>query len=297
MMADFESHDAGILLRVWRFLRKPWPEKKKSFYFRWRSIFPNTPAPLRLPFGAWWLVRSDNAGLPISEGRFESAELGFVDRFVRPGMTALDIGAHHGLYTLLLSKKIGASGRVFSFEPSPREGVALRKHLKLNRCRNVAVEELAVGDENKEGQLHVVEGFETGCNSLRPPIVMSETSPVCVCVRRLDDWVSERRLDAVDFIKLDVEGGELAALRGASRFLERRPRPVILVEVQDVRTQPWGYRAKDILLYLASRDFRWFRLLEGGIVELLDLSPESFEGNFVAWPSERGLPAYAKCSE
>ncbi|HME11721.1 MAG TPA: FkbM family methyltransferase, partial [Candidatus Acidoferrum sp.] len=168
-MSDNDSSTTGMLPRISRFLLKPWPEKKKSLYFRWISTFPHLPAPLRLPFGAWWLVRADNAGLPISQGRFEEAEIAFVGRYVKPGMTVLDIGAHHGLYTLLASKRVGPNGRIFCFEPSTRERNALLQHLRLNRCKNVTVESLAVGSENTDAQLFVVEGVQTGCNSLRKP--------------------------------------------------------------------------------------------------------------------------------
>src|SRR5260370_10716997 len=109
--------DFSFFPRAWRFLHKPWPEKRRSFYLQWAQSFPNTPAPLRLPFGAWWLVRNDNAGRPITEGKFETAELAFVKRFLKPGMTVLDLGAHHGLYTLLASKCVGRDGRVIAFEP------------------------------------------------------------------------------------------------------------------------------------------------------------------------------------
>ena len=63
----------------------------------------------------------------------------------------------------------------------------------------------------------------------------------------------------MDFIKLDVEGAELDVLKGADLLLNRRPRPVILAEVQDVRTQPWGYRARDIQ-HLSHKGYKWFRL-------------------------------------
>lgn len=75
---------------------------------------------------------------------FEENERRFVEQFLKEGMTMLDIGAHHGFYTVLASKKVGSSGRVFAFEPSPREHQKLLRHLKLNRCANVRVEPFAL---------------------------------------------------------------------------------------------------------------------------------------------------------
>src|SRR5271154_1923841 len=127
----------ATLPRAMRFLQKPWAEQKKSLSCGGPTFFPDPPVPPRLPFGAWWLVRRDNAGMPISQGEFEPGEIAFVTRLLKPGMTVLDVGAHHGLYTLLASKRVGPEGKVFAFEPATRERTALLQHSRLNRCKNV----------------------------------------------------------------------------------------------------------------------------------------------------------------
>lgn len=282
-----KTDDNRILSRGWRFLHKPWGEKIASVRNRWRAATASIPVPMRLPFGAWWLARNDNMGDAVREGNFELAETAFVSRWLRPGMTVLDVGANQGYYTLLASQKVGSAGRVISFEPAPREKKALQIHKRLNRCKNVSIHQCAMGKNETEENLLVVQGRETGCNSLRPPIVPSETSALRVRVTRLDDWLSRQRIDHVDFIKLDVEGGELDVLRGAEQLLQRKPRPVILAEVQDVRTEPWGYRAREVLELLAKREYQWFQLTQEGLLAELDLSPNDFDGNFVAVPEER----------
>jgi FkbM family methyltransferase len=241
---------------------------------------------VRLPHGAWWLARNDDAGELILARRFETAEVSFVERFLKPGMTVLDLGAHQGYYTLLASKLVGRQGRVIAFEPSSRERKALRMNKALNFCSNVSIEPFALGNEEKTAELYVAESAHTGCNSLRPPSMPSGESAVRIRIKRLDDWLDSRGLVKVDFIKLDVEGAELSVLQGSERLLGRHPRPVVLVEVQDIRTQPWGYRANEIIQYLCRRGYKWFRLLNDGLLEELDLAPEEFDGNFVAWPQE-----------
>jgi FkbM family methyltransferase len=291
-----DSHASGLLSLALRFWQKPLREKVRSIGFRWASLrlrwrravsnIPMIPVPVRLPFGAWWLARNDHIGRPIRKGIFETTELDFVERFLQPGMTVLDLGAHHGLYTLLASKRVGPTGRVLAFEPSPRERRALRLHVKLNRCTNVIVQELALGDVNTESDLYRVQHWASGCNSLRPPDVPARTSLVRVRVARLDDWLAEQKISCVDFVKLDVEGAELGTLKGAARLLERRPRPIILAEVQDIRTLPWGYPAKQIIEYLGSKGYKWFVLSENGSIHKLDITLNVFEGNFVACPEE-----------
>jgi FkbM family methyltransferase len=239
-----------------------------------------------LSFGALWLVRRDDLGEHLLFGRFENAELAFVRRFLKPGMAVLDIGAHHGLYTLLASKQVGRVGKVFAFEPSPRERRSLRCHLILNHCWNVAVQPFAVARDDGKAELHVVQGSQTGCNSLRPPDVAGATLMASVRTVSLDSWVQRENVARVDFIKLDVEGAELEVLEGAHRLLERRPRPVALVEVQDVRTAPWGYRAREILRLLETKGYTWLELSADGSMRRLDTSREEFDGNFVACPEE-----------
>ena len=285
MMASNGEQTNGAFRRVWRFLRKPLREKARAIQFRAAAF--SRSLPVLLPFGAWWVPRADNLGEPLLAGNFETAEMAFVLRFLQPGMTVLDLGAHHGLYTLLASKCVRSSGRVFAFEPSPRERKALRLHVVINRCWNVRIQEAALGNENTEANLFVVQGDQTGCNSLRPPVVHSRTAPVRVRIVRLDDWLAEQKLGRVDFIKLDVEGGELPALQGAVKLLDKHPRPVILAEVQDIRTGPWGYRAKDILNHLAEKKYEWFWLSQRGLIRLLDLGADAFDGNFVACPREK----------
>jgi len=258
-----------------------------SIRIRWRAATASIPAPVHLPFGAWFLARNDNVGEAIRGGSFETAEATFVSTYLRPGMTVLDVGANQGYYTLLASRRVGNTGRVIAFEPSPREKKSLRIHKRLNGCRNVNIAEVALGADEKQADLFVVQGYQTGCNSLRPPIVFSEIARVKVQIVRLDDWMEAHKIERVDFIKLDVEGGELEVFKGADKLLGRKPRPVILVEVQDLRTEPWGYRAKEIIGYLMSREYKWFRITSDGSLEQLDVSAETFDGNFVAIPEER----------
>ena len=100
----------AMLTRINGFLRKPLHEKSRSFYARWRRIFPSLPFPVRLPYGAWFMARNDYFGPELTYDGFETVERAFVQNFLKPGMTVLDVGAHHGIYTLLASKLVGKSG-------------------------------------------------------------------------------------------------------------------------------------------------------------------------------------------
>jgi hypothetical protein len=145
---------------------------------------------------------------------------------------------------------------------------------------------LALGNVTKKVDLYVVDSTQSGCNSLRPPDVVVATSPVPVSVVPLDSWLREQKLSRIDFIKMDVEGGELEVFKGATELLERRPRPVVLVEVQDIRTLAWGYKARDTIDCLRQKGYDWFSLGQNGSIVELDTTAQEFDGNFVAWPKE-----------
>jgi len=273
--------------RIGRFLASPAKRKYITMALRARRVFPEMPIPLRLGFGAWWLAEKGALDHELMYDGFEETEVRFVQRLLRPGMTVLDIGAHHGLYTVLTAKRVGRRGRVIAFEPSPRECRRLAKHVRVNRCRNVEVEACALGNQCGEAEFYVVDGFRDWGNSLRPPAVPEPTRQVRVPVRRLDDVLAERGIGHVDFLKLDAEGGELAVLEGAKKLLQTAPRPAILAEVEDIRTRPWGYAAREIMQLLARWNYRWFAFSETGTLYPASPDDESYDANFVALPEER----------
>lgn len=277
----------ALLHRIRRFLASPMRDKYITMANRARRIFRSMPIPLRLPCGVWWLAEESLLDEKLLFGEFEVMERRFVKRFLRREMTVVDVGAHHGLYTLLASKCVGWCGRVVAIEPSARECIRLEKHLRLNRSSNVHLIPCAAGEEPGEAELHVVEQFNDGCNSLRFPATPEPVKTTRVKVRRLDDILSELGISTVDFIKLDAEGAELSVLHGAMKLLNRSPRPAMLVEVQDIRTKPWGYAAREILQLLIRMDYQWFAIAEKGALLPIPCNQETYDANLVALPIER----------
>ncbi len=285
--------------RIAKFPGKSWSQKVSSFATRWNRWFP-FPPPILLPSGTWWLFEMNFIGSSILEGGYENAECNFERRFLKPGMTVLDIGAHCGFHTLVHSKSVGPRGRVLAFEPSRSNRKRLRVNLAMNFCRNVNVLPWALGEEDGSATLYVVEG-NTVLNSLRPQANAKSATPTRVAVRPLDGVLGELRVAKVDFIKLDVEGAELAVLRGAARLLGTVPRPVILCEVQEETSRAWGYSSQQIVERLRTTGFVWFQLNEQGDLTLVDDERTAFGRNLVAVPTESlqavaHLCASASCS-
>jgi FkbM family methyltransferase len=155
-------------------------------------------------------------------------------------------------------------------------------NLTINFCHNVVVQTLALGSEETTADLYVVDEYNTGCNSLRPPHVPERTSTVAVRVGTLDNWLAEEKIDRIDLIKLDVEGAELSVLKGARELLART-RPVLLIEIAQIRTAGWGYEAVEIVRFLENIGYLWFEILDGGKLAPVNRA-DPREMNLVAVP-------------
>ena len=126
---------------------------------------------------------------------------------------------------------------------------------------------------------------------MRAPQIDARTSTERVAVESADDALQRLGIERVDFIKLDIEGAELSFLQGAGCTLAKS-RPVILAEVQDLRCQPWGYAAREIIL--AQANYCWFALTANGILKPISTQLKTYDANLVAIPEERAR-RFARC--
>jgi FkbM family methyltransferase len=163
----------------------------------------------------------------IVYGQQEKSFLG-----VKPqhGDVVLDVGAHIGTYTLRYSRLVGSEGAVIAFEPEPSNRRILRWNIRLNRAQNVTVRSEALGDFHGKGRLKLSEF--TGVHSFtRTSDEIHQTGEVLVPIITLD----ELNLDRVNLVKIDVEGYELAVLKGGEKMIKHF-RPTMQIEVH----QPHG---------------------------------------------------------
>lgn len=166
------------------------------------------------------LPSGDVTTLPsLADGTYESDEL---DRFlsaVRAGDTVVDIGANVGIWSALLSARVGPTGRVVAFEPSPGNRELLTRNLARNGCTNVEVREAAVSDAPGTARLDT--GSPGATHRLAGPGAVSGAG-IEVPVVRLDDLARNESWD-IAAIKIDIEGFEPMALAGMRDVLDRRP--------------------------------------------------------------------------
>jgi FkbM family methyltransferase len=208
---------------------------------------------MRLDFGAWWLVWYDSVSDRIYHRHYEPNTQAFIRQFLRAGMVAFDVGAHHGFYTLLMARCVGPQGLVVAFEPSPIERRKLVWHLWLNRLPWVRVEPYALAD--REGIMDFFLTKDNSANSLSPPEISPIVGKVTVPVTTLDTFCERAGIKRVNLIKVDVEGAELLVLKGAQRILTEM-RPIIVMEVSKRTTARFGYSVDDLLAFLKQEGYQ-----------------------------------------
>jgi FkbM family methyltransferase len=199
--------------------------------------------------------------LGISPSEYEVDFSAALDRRVGPGMTVIDVGAHVGLHTLRLSRAVGEAGHVVAVEPSPANACLLRKHLKWNGCRNVTVMEAAVGEHEGEAEFAFLpDPTDPGAfaNSIAYDIGGAKAR---VKVATIDEICRDL---TPSVIKIDVEGAELLALRGARMVLSCHS-PVLFVAVHPGAMRALGTSPLELVEHLRELGYVG-RRLDGSLV-------------------------------
>lgn len=150
----------------------------------------------------------------------------WIQAHVKPGMTAVDVGANVGSVVRQLLQAVGSEGAVYAIEPDPRCGAALRELLPPDRMLAVALGE-------GPGQIPFFRSIRAEHNSRYVENVVDPgvVEAIEVELASLDSLQAEKRLPArIDAIKVDAQGSELEILRGARR-LNATQKPVWYVEI------------------------------------------------------------------
>ena len=161
------------------------------------------------------------------------AEHRFLKKCCKPGMVAIDIGAHHGTQTIPMSMWAGVESRVYAFEANRWNAITLQANIALNGLEHCAGIYSAVGSE--DGTIGI-EG-ETVGNATEPAI----PTPCCT----LDLFCRQRDIAEVDFVKIDVEGFEKRVLEGARNLLSNAPHISLELHIDDL--PKYGDNAKETL--------------------------------------------------
>jgi FkbM family methyltransferase len=210
-------------------------------------------------------------------GAYDPATLALLRRCVRPGRTAIDVGANVGTHALAMAA--ARAGRVVAFEPSPAIFKRLQENLALNPKAHVDARQVAVSDQAGTVTLFEAKGWNLGEGSLMADPALTQ---VLVPSTTLD---AENILD-VDVIKIDVEGFEAAVLAGARTMLSQQ-HPIIVFEYNRSKWAAVGYTLDSVLRDLSNLGYGFLSVGIRGLEAMPEPAPELV--NIVASDGTRSL--------
>jgi len=161
----------------------------------------------------------------------DHAERQFLRQILVPGAVAVDAGANIGIYSQFLARCVGPAGAVYSFEPAPENFERLRAAAR--GFSNMYLLQAAVGERSGKSELYLSDTLNVDHRTYLTD--NSARRVVQIEMVALDDYFEPGQ--RVDFIKMDLQGYELHALRGASRVLADNPAAKLLLEL-------WPYGLK-----------------------------------------------------
>ena len=186
-------------------------------------------------------------------------EIQILRRLLRPEMTALDIGANQGIYTLLLASLV-YPGQVFAFEPQPFLYQQLVSNVQANRACNVVCHNLAVS--SCPGELILQPGtLNWGDNRIVAGAART-LGQVKVDAISLDQQFADRK---IDFLKIDVQGWEAEALFGARHLLEGNMDLIVMFELWPYGLRKAGSPPEVLLRFLWDLGFQLWQIRKGNL--------------------------------
>lgn len=176
-----------------------------------------------------------------------------ISRYVRKDDTVIDIGANIGYFSLLMAHQVGPNGIVHSFEPIPVIAERLVNYAYKNKYdKIIKIHNLAISDACGNTQFYLTPGH-LGHSSLAPETERTLSS-IEVRITTLDELYTGNEIGRPTFIKIDIEGAELFALKGGEKLIQDC-RPVIVSEIGRYQKISFHYPTSDIWKWADAHDY------------------------------------------
>jgi len=242
------------------------------------------PFPCKMDNGAWLAIRPEEGSLVAEtvgwtcfrERVWDPHVETCIRTILRPGQTAIDVGANLGYFTAVLAQCVGPAGRVWSFEPVPETFELLTLCTSLNDYAHVTPIRAALGVA--DGSIEITyDRRHSGIATMHPDQPGGDTQPVQL--RTLDTMIASGEVDRLpDLIKVDVEGHELDVLRGARQTIAEAS-PAIVFELNERTARVAGWTLAELAELLRSLGEYSFFLIDDGGRRPLDPSSFRLERN------------------
>lgn len=191
----------------------------------------------------------------------DRTERAILARALGPGDVVVDGGANIGIYSQCLAQCVGNTGIVHAFEPDVENFARLRA--AVSRLKNIRYNQIALSDTTGVSFLYISDDLNVDHRTY--PTAENQRKSVTIQTTRLDDYFASGA--RVDFIKLDIQGYELHALRGAERVLADNPRIQLLLEFWPFGLQQAGGSAEGLITFLRDEGLATFVLRGNRLIE------------------------------
>ncbi|MEW5676306.1 FkbM family methyltransferase [Flavobacterium enshiense] len=195
----------------------------------------------------------------IYKGNFEEQELKCMLSNINEGDTFIDIGANIGLFSLLAAEKVGASGKVISFEPFPNTFKRLTDNIELNKLKNIDARNIGLSDKEDSLTFYYSDTGFDAWNSFAPTNDKRLRKEISIGVSTLDNELESVDKSKVKFVKIDVEGWEKFVIQGGKQFFSEYS-PIVMVEFTEENTLNAGYFVNEIFGLLENLGYEWYRI-------------------------------------
>ena len=203
----------------------------------------------------------------IALGIYENYEREIFRQFCKPGLIVVDVGANVGLYTVIAASCVGKNGKVIAIEPHPESYRYLQKTIEANGLSGVKSFNVALGDRRETISLFLTD--ENKADS-RIYDATGQRPKITTQMIDLDHLLAENEIDAVQLIKMDIQGAEGLALRGMLGTLAKSPEIVIFTEFWPWGIEETGESAAGFLRELMRAGFR-FKAIDENKRQLTDV--------------------------
>jgi len=192
--------------------------------------------------------------------KYEEETVNFFKKNIRPGMAIIDIGAHIGYYTVFFAKLVGPTGTVYAFEADKDNFKLLEKN--VGSRKNVHLFNEAISDKDGFIDFYKIKS-STGCHSLIAP-QNDEFKKINIPTTTIDSFIEKHHLNKVDFIKIDIEGGEYLALLGMQKLFNTGRDLSIIMEFRPEAINSAKINPQEFLKIIRGFGFEIFEILPKG---------------------------------
>lgn len=192
-------------------------------------------------------------------GAYEPIETYLLSSLLKEDTVFLDVGANVGFYSLMLSQ-VCKRGKVYAFEPVDKNFAVLQKNIFENKLENVVTAvPKGLWSETTTLEFSIPDGVKNNLGTYSAGTRRQSQDKVRCDVTTLDEFVANTELSRLDAIKMDIEGAELFALRGAEKTLNTF-RPILQIELNALACKDFGYVLTDLESILKAHDYVFYKI-------------------------------------